>query len=288
VPVAAQTPQNYNLNHDLRVSSDGKMAVRDTGNATPYNSNQYQELYLAPEVFTASQQALNAAGSGVTLTQTGTTIRGKPPGNHFKRTLHLVTIGFTDTANNASYAGCNANAWNVMGTVRNAQPTATVANGVFRAKINGSHLVAAQADDGAAFKAVRTAITGQNASGQARQDWQQLGANERKKAEKKYGINQYAKPRAAEAISIFTAGTDGNGGMGHHAGILARSGSDYITLENYAGNPGTVLFGKVSVNPNWYVRMFGGKTGQSFYEFHKTYEAADYGTHPIAVRSRAV
>jgi hypothetical protein len=116
VPAASQTATNYNLNYDLRVSDDGKMAVKDTGNATPNGSNQYQDLYLAPEVFNRSQQALNNANSGVTLTQTATTIRGKPPDNHIKRTLHLITIQFADTPNNESYAGCNANAWNVMGT----------------------------------------------------------------------------------------------------------------------------------------------------------------------------
>ena len=288
VTAASQTPQNYGLNYDLRVSNDGKMAVKDTANATPNGSNQYQELYLAPSVFNTSQQALIAAGSGVTLTQTATTIRGKPPGHAFKQTLHLIAIQYTDTANNASYSGCNANAWNVMGTLRNAQPTATAAHGVFKSNVGGTRLVASQPHDGDAYKGVRSAITGQNTSQAAKDDWEQLSASERKKAEKKYGINRYAMPRAGEGISIFNAGNDGNSGMGHHAGVLARSEGDYVTIENYAGNPGSTLMGGVSINPNWYVRMFGSKTGQSFHEFHKTHEAADYGSHPIAVRFRGI
>jgi hypothetical protein len=272
------------LNYDLRVSNDGKMAVKDTGNATPKGSNQFQELYLAPDVFNASQQALNNANSGVTLTQTATTIRGKPPGKLAKKTLHLITIQFADTPNNESYPGCNANAWNVIGTVRNAQPSATVeTHGYFKSKINGSRWVASQQDDGAAYRALRTKITGQTQS-EGQEAWQQLSDNARKSVAKKYGVNQYAKPRAAEAIGIFSAGTQGISGMGHWAGVLARSGGDYVTIENYAGNPGTSLHGRVAVNRNWYVRMFGARAGQSFYEFHKTHETADYGTEPIAVR----
>jgi hypothetical protein len=170
--------------------------------------------------------------------------------------------------------------------MRNAQPSATVAtHGYFSSKISGSRWVESQ-QDGSAFKEVRRKITGQTTS-QGRQAWQQLSASERKSAAKKYGINQYAKPKAGEAIGIFSAGTQGNTGMGHWAGVLARSGGDYVTLENYAVNPGTTFQGGANVNPNWYVRMFGSKTGQSFYEFHKTYETADYGSQPIAVRFQA-
>ena len=287
VTAASQTPTNYGLNYDLRVSDDGRMAVRDTGNTTPNGANQFQDLYLATDVLTTSQNALVAAGSGLALAQGATSIRGKPPGNAFKRTLHKVDIQFADTPNNQSYAGCNANAWNIMGTVRNAQPTATAAHGVFKADVNNARHVLSQPDDGAAYKAVRHEITGATTPSTARKAWNDLSASDRKKAAKKFGINEYAKPKAAEAIAIFTAGHGGNSGMGHHAGVVARSGGDYITLENYAGNPGTTTPNGTSVNPNWYVRMFGAKTGQSFYEFHKTHEAADYGHQPMAIRYRA-
>ena len=103
-----QNAHNYGLNIDLRVSDDGKMAVRDTANSTPNGSNQYQQLYLTNEVLQASQQALNALNSGVTLTATGNSISGKPGGNFIKRTLLEVTIAFADTPNNESYEDCDA------------------------------------------------------------------------------------------------------------------------------------------------------------------------------------
>ena len=283
-----QNAHNYGLNIDLRVSDDGKMAVRDTANATPNGSNLYQQLYLANEVLQASQQALNALNSGVTLAATGNSISGKPGGNFVKRTLLEVTIAFADTPNNESYEDCDLNMGNILGTQRNNVATATGIHGVFAKSLNGSRTLALNGDSSAAYKAIRTHFTGHAAGKLAQTGWENLDEDRRNAKAKKYGFNQYAKPKTGEGIGIFRAGSTGTAGAGHFGGVIARSGSDYITLENFAGNPGTVPNPGARINSNWYVRMFGGKKGQSFYEFNKTHETAEYGSKPIAVRFRGI
>jgi hypothetical protein len=299
MPAGSQTVQRYNVvgaakyglaYNNLRVSDDGKMAVRDTGDATPKGSTGYQDLYLASDVFNSARATLNLAGSGVTLTQSATTIVVH------KKTLYKIDIQYSDTTNNASYSGCNANMWHVMGTQRDAKATTTLAHGVFAADVNGSRLISSEygAD---AFSAVFFEITGKKSGGsKAKEEWADIGSSDRKRAAKRFGISQYAKPETGEGIGIFQMGRGGSHSkaMAHYAAVLAHSGGDYITIENYASgndaNPDhsdNFLFKKSTLNPNWYVRMFGAKK-QSFHAFHKKYEGAEYGSDPIAVRYRAV
>jgi hypothetical protein len=51
----------------------------------------------------------------------------------------------------------------------------------------------------------------------------------------------------------------------HFAAVVARSGNDTVTMENYArGGEGTL--GNVGADPRWYFQMYGGGEGQSFHE----------------------
>ncbi len=65
----------------------------------------------------------------------------------------------------------------------------------------------------------------------------------------------------------------------HFGGVVAQSGNDRVTLENYArgddrqGNP----------DPRWYFQMYGGSRSQSFHEFHK---AKRQYANPITVAVR--
>ena len=177
---------------------------------------------------------------------------------------------------------------NILGTQRNNVATATSIHGVFAKSLNGSRTLALNGDSSAAYKAIRTHFTGHALGNAAQTGWENLDDDYRNTKAKKYGFNQYAKPKAGEGIGIFKAGSTGTVGAGHFGGVIARSGSDYITLENFAGNPGTIPNPGARINSNWYVRMFGGKKGQSFYEFNKTHETAEYGAKPIAVRFRGI
>ncbi len=285
VTAANQNAQNYGLNDDLRVSNDGKMAVRDTANATPNGTNQYQELYLTHDIFLQSDLALTAIGSGITLTQTTTTISGKPTGNFFKQTLYRITIQFADTPNNESFQSCDANMVNVMGVSRTGNLAARTLRGVFKSAVEGVTEFDTTGDKGAPYKAVRKAITGEDTAPRAKTAWRDLDDALRKQRAKTYGINQYAKPKTGEGLGIFNPV---GGAMGHYAAVVARSGSDYITVENYVGNPGQIGHSGASINPNWYLRMFGAGTNQSWYDFHRFYESGDYSTTPIAIRYRGI
>ncbi len=96
--------------------------------------------------------------------------------------------------------------------------------------------------------------------------------------------NRYAQPEVGDAFVIATIGkgTDLGGGRNrvrdyetntnrdlgwayHFAGVVARSGKDRITLENYARPDARAE----AADPRWYFQMYGEKQGQSFHEFHK-------------------
>ena len=51
----------------------------------------------------------------------------------------------------------------------------------------------------------------------------------------------------------------------HFAGVVAVSGTDRITLENYARPDER----KEQPDPRWYFQMYGEEKGQSFHEFHE-------------------
>jgi hypothetical protein len=93
------------------------------------------------------------------------------------------------------------------------------------------------------------------------------------------GINQYAIASVGEAYVTHSIAVEDNKGKikdfatrrsfvpkwsYHFAGVVARSGNDTVTLENYArGGEG---IGNVGSDPRWYFQMYGSGTGQSFHE----------------------
>jgi hypothetical protein len=50
----------------------------------------------------------------------------------------------------------------------------------------------------------------------------------------------------------------------HYAGVVARSGNDRVTLENYARGDNRME----DADPRWYFQMYGEGSGQTFHEFH--------------------
>ncbi len=259
------------------------MAVLDTGNTTPNGINTRQRLWLEAGVLASSQAALQAVNSGVTLAATGNTIRGKPPGRLRKTTLAEVSITFQDVPNNESFTGCNAVAANVMGSLRaphlgNQQAT----HGKFGKAVNGSKQVPTGATIWSSLTAYQKHVTGEADPDDAKAEWGQRSYARRVSAAKKYKTDRYAKPKAAEAIGV-QHGTGNSGG--HFAGVLARSGNDYVTVENFAGNAGAhAQQGLGSINPNWFVRMFGARKNESFWDFHRLHETEEYGDRPIVAR----
>lgn len=66
----------------------------------------------------------------------------------------------------------------------------------------------------------------------------------------------------------------------HFAGVVAQSGSDVVTVENYARGDNR----QANPDPRWYFQMYGqAKSGQSFHEAHKAQQAY---SNPITVAVR--
>lgn len=66
----------------------------------------------------------------------------------------------------------------------------------------------------------------------------------------------------------------------HFGGVVAKSGSDVVTLENYARGDGR----EANPDPRWYFQMYGqAKSGQSFHEAHKAQNAY---SNPLTVTVR--
>jgi len=99
-----------------------------------------------------------------------------------------------------------------------------------------------------------------------------------------YGANRYAKPSVGESYLIATIGEgqrlasgaqrvrDYESGLDrdvnwsfHFGGVIARSGKDRVTLENYARGDNR----QDNPDPRWYFQMYGEAVGQTFHEAHK-------------------
>jgi hypothetical protein len=114
---------------------------------------------------------------------------------------------------------------------------------------------------------------------------------------KSRGANQYARPEVGDAFAIVTIGygdpvpderdsvrvrdirTNQNRLLNwnyHFGGVVARSGGDRVTLENYARGDNR----KNNADPRWYFQMFGEKQGQSFHEFYAA--KPDY-SNPVTI-----
>ena len=110
---------------------------------------------------------------------------------------------------------------------------------------------------------------------------------------RKWGINRHAAPEVGGAFVIHSVAfanqgkiTDWSSGKTfeppwsyHWAGVVAKSGSDVVTLENYARNSG----GSRSADPRWYFQMYGRHHGQSF---HEAWQASGTFANPITLAMR--
>ncbi|MBP2316016.1 hypothetical protein [Azospirillum soli] len=94
-------------------------------------------------------------------------------------------------------------------------------------------------------------------------------------------LNQHAAPDVGEAFVTLSIAAEGANGKVqdlasgrsftprwsyHFGGVVAKSGNDVVTLENYARGADGDPVGNASSDPRWYFQMYGLKRGQSFHE----------------------
>lgn len=125
-----------------------------------------------------------------------------------------------------------------------------------------------------------------------------LGRRGARNLTRRLGVNESAAPQAGDAFVVTSvAAPDAQGRVRdaasgrrftpqwsyHWAGVVAVSGSDRVTLENYARHDATGPAN--NVDPRWYFQMYGQGEGQSF---HEASEATGGFANPLtlAVRNR--
>lgn len=267
----------------LRVSNNNDMAIEDSN---LYN-RQPKAFYATQAVITASNRKLTTAGSRLQLQshpETITICTGWWSQNILNRVTPQYNGGNADllpqncNAVGAQVVGIDSGRMTGIGTGKATEVAVKLAP-IGHAAYKVAYNAPGDFDEAAnlnriAKEYVESATT---------QDLQ------------RHGANQFARPKVGEAYTIATVGggerlpggkqrvrdfASGRkrdlGWSFHFAGVVAHSGEDRVTLENYARGDGR----EDNADPRWYFQMYGEASGQSFHEFHEARE--DYA-NPITV-----
>ena len=273
----------------LRVSDDNQMAVEDSD-----LTNQQPKCFFATQaVVDASNLALQDVKSAFSLQSDGGTTVEILTGWYTDVTLRKVTPRFEGGNPDRAPQNCNAIAAKVMG----GDPE-WVGNRGGAEALRIAKLAAPMAARG--FERAYD----DHSQGQEELDrWtneiaKEYVRNRNSGVLREQGANQHALPNVGEGFMIGTIGTGMDLGNGrarvhdyesatnrelswpyHFGGVVARSGEDRITLENYARGDNRAN----TADPRWYFQMYGTTRGQTFHEFHKA--KADYA-NPLTVKTK--
>jgi hypothetical protein len=266
----------------LRLSDDGNMAIEDTD----LSRRQPKEFYATSTIVRESNQALQRVGARVSLIQgahalTIVTAKGQVIA------LYTVTPHFAK----APPQNCNAMAAEVIGSSSGftAMKKAAGMNAAKKIAVDTQRLLARAFHDKQVTAQQFDKLEGTLVEEYVSKLPQSQDILEREQ------INQYAKPGVGEAFMIGTLGnpTNQNGSVArvldlesgeeralgwgfHFAGVVAVSGNDRVTLENYARGDDR----RDDADPRWFFQMYGGTAGQTFYDFNK---AKGGFSNPVAV-----
>jgi hypothetical protein len=272
VPAARQKDGRWQAGVALRVADDGRMAVPE---------GETHRMFAAADVIAEAAEVMRAAGSMFTLGTGQGSLSGPVPEDPSRTsTLHEVVPRnlVRQSAGDAMTTdeNCSTLGQEIMGA------------GIRQGPHPYSHGLAAQvggqwhkwdriqAGDNAIKSAVRDRMTGlgpqpREASEEA---YAKLSNRQRDQQARLLGVNQHADPQPGQALAVYAAVERLKRGYPmHFAAVIARSGRDYVTLENYAkegGGSGVVREAQDTVKDShaWYFRMYGPPKrfdDQSFY-----------------------
>ncbi len=306
IPVKNQK-KTWKLGKPLRVSDDGRMAVVDSA-----VFEGEKEFYATPPVIVAAQDKLGAVGSPFTLTvRSQERLRGVVPGTATKKSLgtpiELVRAAPTDMRKAGAQAsedmttleGCNANAQDVMG-LGITQKDYNKGNNKLVVDVNGTEVETFGGHDVDAKNALlveaakahlkRDHVT----TADAKITWQGLTKAERDRYAKRFGFNQFASPEVGDAMEAIRGVGNPKAGTFpmHFAPVVAKSGPDYVTMENWGKaahqrKPGDT--GEAS--KAWFFRMYGEEKAdedQSYYGQHAAEGSLGDEEELLGVRHQAV
>lgn len=302
--------QRYAIQHKdffwrnkYRVSDDGEMMVRDSsaGEGAKY-------FYATPSIVTSSNTMLTGITSAFELIQTGNSRDVQSPDGSGKKKLYKIIPKnkVDNTQGNAmnTFDDCGTQAGMVMGHrpgvdsgKKRGVKYHSDASYLGASPVNEdlapdpesgsfSSAVGKLTDD--ARDVTREKMTGSTTN--ARSEYDRMSEGDIQDEAKRLGVNQYAHPSVGESYIIKKVGSRDTTGAKtkwdyHWGGVVARSGSDTITLENHGrkDSKGTMT------NKDWYIRMYGalkttssGTKDQTFHGENK--ESGEFGDTPITWR----
>jgi hypothetical protein len=295
----------------MRVSDDGKLAVPDSA-----IFEGTKTLYATADVITAANQRLVLVHAPYRLDQTTDTIRGRVPWTmRTYQTLYRVSPRDTRGVGGVGVKGgsgdnlrtlenCSAHGLDSMGigadlAVQNNSPRdfrIDVGNGqTVRNSGSGMH---ATDSDLVAKRRIMEAIHRDKHhlatldaidADEVRNTYATLTKAERHRYARQFGMNEYAMPQVGEGIEALRAFGDFDGFPMHFAGVVARSGNDYVTLENWAKSGHTRAPGDTLTASNaWYFRIYGILKTGVIWDSDQSYSGEHAAEGSIADRAHMI
>ena len=282
-------------NQTLRVSDDGTMAV-----AEGYPNHDF---WAERALISSADSALKAKGSAISLKAGGSaTVIRKPRGGRARLIKVVPTNSRTNTSGDSMmhYADCGRSTRDVMGG--NGEQW-----GQIRATYTEEGQVPVEGDWGDKLSELWGGATQpgpvrkETGAGHRPGDWKAeifdavaggehayrgLDEVEQRKIDEAAGINDFANPEIGEGFTMSSggapiAGFEDNTWNFHFAGLVMKSGGDFVTLENFSVSKPDVS------NTDWTFDMYGPahKEGQTFHDQHT--DTNQHGETPttLAVKS---
>jgi hypothetical protein len=259
----------------LRISDDAEMAIE----ASDLVDRQPKVFFATQAVVTASNLTLQNVGSPFTLQIDNATTITILTDRHSQKTLSAVTPQYNGGSPDDAPQNCNA----MAGQVLHVDPIRLGAHGSDKA-LNKAKLLAPKA--AGRYKTAWDDNSIKNLDPYENDIAREYVRKGKKKSSalEREGVNRYAAPEVGETymINSLGKGTSQNDGSElvrdystkqdkrlawsyHFGGVVARSGDDRITLENYARGDNR----QDNADPRWYFQMYGMRKGQSFHDQHK-------------------
>jgi len=296
------------LGRAMRVSDDGKMAVPDSA---IFQGTKI--LYATEDVIDAANQRLQVTGSPYRLDQLNETIQGRRPWT-LRSYQTLYRVSPRDTRNAVGGVGVKGGSGDNLRTLENCSahgldsmgigidgPSQALSTRDFRIDVGNGQTVRNSGSSAHEFDS--DLVAKRRIMEFIHRDKHGLGADvpvdletvrdtyagltraERLQYALQLGMNEYAMPQVGEGIEALRAFGNFAGFPMHFAAVVARSGNDYVTLENWAKTgeqraPGDT----VHASGAWYFRMYGViKTGY-FWDDDQSYSGEHAAEGSIADR----
>ncbi len=241
----------------LRVSEDGKMAVREG-----YPNHHF---WAEPSLIQGAEAKLKANGSVISLNEgSDTEVIKKPDGTGSVALVEVVPVNSrTKTGGDSMthYADCGRSTRDVMGgdgeQWGTMKATYNDKNGGPRKETRAGH----RPGD---FK---RELFDDLAGGQHNYD--AMDDAGKRAFDEKAGINDFANPEVGEGFTMNSGGApikgyEDNTWNFHFAGLVMKSGGDFVSLENFSVSKPDVS------NADWTFDMYGPahREGQTFHDQH--------------------